>query len=231
MACMANRLKVQEQQTILDLKRRSWTIRRIARELRVSRNTVRAYLRAVASSPGQNVPDCREGPPVQTDPLSTAGSVSKPVQSDPLSTAGSAATPPQNDPLSRAGHQGRKSLCVELEAPIRDKLRAGLTAQRIYQDLQIEVTFRGSYESVNRFVAKLRQKEPDLVQRIEVQPGEEVQVDFGAGPVLIGADGKRRRTWIFRLVLSFSRKESVSYCALSVRSKTRAELGRPAGAV
>jgi hypothetical protein len=45
-----------------------------------------------------------------------------------------------------------------------------------------------------------------VVQRIEVQPGEEVQVDFGSGPTLIGSDGKKRRTWIFRLVLSYSRK-------------------------
>jgi lambda repressor-like predicted transcriptional regulator len=50
---MANRLKVQEQQAILDLNERGWTIRRIARELRVSRNTVRSYLRNVVV--GKNV--------------------------------------------------------------------------------------------------------------------------------------------------------------------------------
>ena len=31
-------------------------------------------------------------------------------------------------------------------------------------------------------------------------------MDFGAGPVLAEADGKKRKTWIFRLVLSYSRK-------------------------
>lgn len=47
---------------------------------------------------------------------------------------------------------------------------------------------------------------PKLIERIEVQPAEEVQVDFGTGPVLAQADGKKRKTWIFRMVLSYSRK-------------------------
>jgi transposase len=173
---MANRLKVQEQETILTLQRRGWTIRRIARELQISRNTVRGYLRQAAGSAAAHATACAEGSPVQTDPLSTAG------------------------------NQGRKSLCAELEPQIRDKFKAGLTAQRIHQDLKEEVAFPGSYESVKRYVAKLRGGDPTVVQRIEVQPGEEVQVDFGSGPMLVGADGKKRRTWIFRLVLSFSRK-------------------------
>ena len=184
---MANQLKVQEQETILNLHQRGWTIRRIARELQISRNTVRGYVRSTAA----HATACAEGSPVQTDPLSTAGSAEPPDQTDPLSTA---------------GNQGRKSLCAELEPQIRDKFKAGLTAQRIYQDLKEEVAFPGSYESVKRYVAKLREGDPWVVQRLEVQPGEEVQVDFGSGPMLLGAEGKKRRTWIFRLVLSFSRK-------------------------
>jgi len=188
---MANRLKVQEQEAILNLNRGGWTIRRIARELRVSRNTVRGYLRNVASTSGDTAGVCTGASPVQTDPLSTAGSAEQPNQTDPLSTA---------------GNQGRKSLCLDLGPQILEKFTAGLTAQRIYQDLKAEMAFPGSYESVKRYVARLRQTDPSVVQRIEVQPGEEVQVDFGSGPTLIGADGQKRRTWIFRLVLSFSRK-------------------------
>jgi transposase len=185
---MANRLKVQEQEAILNLKGRGWTIRRIARELQISRNTVRGYLRT-ASAANAAVP---------------AGA--SPVQTDPLSTTGSAEGPNQTDPLSTAGNQGRKSLCAGLEPQIQEKFKLGLTAQRIYQDLRAELDFPGSYESVKRYVAKLRQADPWVVQRIEVQPGEEVQVDFGAGPMLMGSDGKKRRTWIFRMVLSCSRK-------------------------
>ena len=188
---MANRLKVQEQEAILNLDRRGWSIRRIARELRLSRNTVRGYLRKVAGDPA---------------PATSAGAGALSVQTDPLSTT-SAEQSNQTDPLSSAGNQGRKSLCLDLGPQILEKFTTGLTAQRIFQDLKAEVAFPGSYESVKRYVAKLRQTDPSVVQRIEVQPGEEVQADFGSGPTLIGSDGKKRRTWVFRLVLSYSRKE------------------------
>lgn len=188
---MANRLKVHEQESILNLARRGWGIRRIAREFRLSRNTVRGYLR-------------NAGPVLMENTTASAESVA--VQTDPLSTAGATSPDPQIDPLSTAGAQGRMSLCVEHGQVILAKFEAGLTAQRIYQDLRAETPFKGSYESVKRYVAKLRQTDPVLVHRIEVQPGEELQVDFGTGPVLMDADGKRRRTSIFRLVLSHSRK-------------------------
>jgi transposase len=41
---------------------------------------------------------------------------------------------------------------------------------------------------------------------METMPGEEAQVDFGSGALVLMADGKRRRPWIFRIVLSHSRK-------------------------
>jgi transposase len=87
-----------------------------------------------------------------------------------------------------------------------------LSIQRVYQDLR-ELGFEGSYQSVCRFVSRLAKTESDSfaapcrVWRIETEPGEEAQVDFCQGPwVLDPATGKRRRTWVFRLVLSFSRK-------------------------
>jgi hypothetical protein len=44
------------------------------------------------------------------------------------------------------------------------------------------------------------------VRRLECEPGEEAQVDFGTGAPLIGPDGKRRKTHVLRIVLSYSRK-------------------------
>jgi hypothetical protein len=44
------------------------------------------------------------------------------------------------------------------------------------------------------------------VWRVESQLGEEVQVDFMQGPMVVDTDGKRQRTWIQRMVLSFSPK-------------------------
>jgi len=41
---------------------------------------------------------------------------------------------------------------------------------------------------------------------METGPGEEAQVDFGSGAPVRTADGKVRRPWMFRIVLSYSRK-------------------------
>jgi transposase len=184
---MANQLTVQTQDAIQRLRSGGWKIRRIAKELGISRNTVRQYLRAVSVS-AQGPPSSESHPdPVQTDP--------------PFDRRDG-----QIDPLSTAGKIGRKSLCEEHRAVIGLKVVRGLSAQRIFQDLVCEVGFGGSYESVKRYVGKLRLTQPQLICRVEVQPGEEMQVDFGAGPMLVGAEGKRWRAWICRMVLSHSRK-------------------------
>jgi transposase len=196
---MANKLKVHAQQAISNLTKLGWGIRKIARELGLSRNTVRTYVRTLEPSRPEAIV---EGILRSAD-LSPPGSG---IQTDPLPTPGSAKEQKQTDPLPTAGNHGRKSLCIEHASLILGKVQAGLTAQRIYQDLQTEVSFPGSYESVKRYVHKLGQADPQIVHRIEVQPAEEVQVDFGTGPILVDAKGKRRKTWIFRLVLSYSRK-------------------------
>jgi hypothetical protein len=41
---------------------------------------------------------------------------------------------------------------------------------------------------------------------MECAPGAEAQVDFGTGAPVIGADGRRRKTHVFRITLSHSRK-------------------------
>ena len=41
------------------------------------------------------------------------------------------------------------------------------------------------------------------VWRIECQPGEEMQVDFGLGAPIEQSAGKTRRSWVLRVVLSY----------------------------
>jgi transposase len=198
---MANQLKVQEQEAITNLSRLGWGIRRIARELGLSRNTVRGYVRSL-SPPEDEVEVITQ----QILKASSARSPSPGNETPPLSNAGSGPAQKQTDPPSTPGNTGRKSLCADHAEIILAKSEAGLTAQRIYQDLRVEISFTGSYQSVKRYVRRLRRTDPHLVQRIEVQPAEEVQVDFGTGPTLLQSDGKKRKTWVFRLVLSYSRK-------------------------
>ena len=43
-------------------------------------------------------------------------------------------------------------------------------------------------------------------RRVECEPAEEGQVDFGSGAPVITSEGRRRKTHVFRIVLSHSRK-------------------------
>ena len=86
------------------------------------------------------------------------------------------------------------------------KVEVGLSARRIYQDLVEQSGFSDSYQSVQRFVRKLKVAQPQRVWRMEARPGEEVQVDFGLGAPIWEGPGRPRRSWVFRMVLSYSRK-------------------------
>jgi transposase len=96
---------------------------------------------------------------------------------------------------------GRKSQCEPLAEAILAKVEVGLSAQRIYQDLVEEKGFADSYESVKRFVRKLRATQPQRVLPLECQPGEELQLDFGLGGPIDEDQSKTRRSWILRMVL------------------------------
>jgi transposase len=102
---------------------------------------------------------------------------------------------------------GPASACEPFREIIVAKLEEGLSGQRVYQDLcDEEDGFSASYSSLRRFVARLRRVRELPVRRIETPAGEEAQVDFGTGAWVAGTDGKRRRPWVFRIVLSHSRK-------------------------
>ena len=89
---------------------------------------------------------------------------------------------------------------------IEAKLEDGLSAQRIYQDAVSELGFKGSYQSIKRFTRRLKGKQPERFWRMEVQPGQESQIDFCSGYWLKDDKGYKRKVHIFRMVLGFSRK-------------------------
>src|SRR5690606_12298563 len=64
------------------------------------------------------------------------------------------------------------------------------------------------YDSVRRYLLRLGQVRALPFRRMECEPGAEAQVDFGTGAPLVGPDGRRRKTYVFRIVLSHSRKGS-----------------------
>ena len=215
---MANRLKMAEHQAIIALARRSWSYRRIAAELGIDRETVSRHVKAGADE-GLRVSD-DTGP----DPNAT---IVIPGSADSTITmvAGEAtASDPAQDPNATiviAGDEGscgevpkpiapapagRRSQCDPWLAAIVAGLERGLTAKRIWQDLRAEHGFGGDYQTVQRFVRRLKEATPLPFRRMESEPGAEAQVDFGKGAPLVGPDGKRRYPHLFRIVLSCSRK-------------------------
>jgi len=186
---MANNLDVEKQTAIGALKNRGWSQRRIARELGIDRETVARYWHAPSSS---------------KPAISTPGDPA--AESPPASSLADPATAAAIPAVSIPSLCGRPSLCEPFAQTIKAQVEAGLTAQRIYQDLVAEHGFAHSYQAVKRFVRRLKKTLPERIWRIEVQPGEEAQVDFGLGAPLVDEQERRRRTWVFRIVLSYSRK-------------------------
>jgi len=104
------------------------------------------------------------------------------------------------------GYSGPVSLCEPFREVIIESLGRGLSCQRIWQDLRTGHGFEGGYDSVKRFARRLNGTIPLPFRRMECGPGEEAQVDFGTGASVVKPDGKRKRTHVFRIVLSHSRK-------------------------
>lgn len=172
-----NQLNVSLQHSIATLAANGWSARKIARELGVHRETVSRYL--------------RRPEPVSKPAIPPTGSLEVADSKPAIVPAGSKA--------------GRISQCAPLAAVIEQGLLAGLSAQRIYQDLIAEHGFTGAYDAVKRFVRRLARRVEPPFRRMECAPGQELQVDFGQGAWVI-EKGKRRRTHLFRCVLSHSRK-------------------------
>jgi transposase len=172
---MANGLKMAIVHAIIGLLGQGWSYRRIARELGVHRETVARYAK------------------LDREPES------KPA----ISTPGADEADVYNTPPGRSS--GRDSLCDPYRELIKAKLDAGLSAQRIFQDLRTDTGFAGSYSSVKRFVRHLGAATPVPFRRMECAPGQEAQVDFGTGPWIM-EQGRRRRPHVLRITLSHSRK-------------------------
>lgn len=93
---------------------------------------------------------------------------------------------------------------------IVEMTRAGVTRQTIWQRLRDEFGLRASISSLKRYMdANL--PEETLRQRVTVlredpPPGEEAQIDYGyLGTWIDPVGGRRRRIWVFVMVLACSR--------------------------
>lgn len=192
---MANHISMGDREAIIKLFAKGWHKRRIARELGLDRKTVRRHIRECAELSSQERE--RGG----KSPIMPAGEGSS---KSPIMLAGDG---PSKGTIMPAGKSaGRPSRCEPFHTIIAAGVADDLSGQRIFQDLRSEHGFTAAYDSVKRYLRRHFPDAPRRVWRVECGPGEEVQVDFGAGAPLVDEDGRRRRTHVFRMVLSYSRK-------------------------
>ncbi len=185
---MGNVLRMDKKRVIEGMIGLGWSDRRIGRETRVHRITVGKYRRVLQNRP--QVPAGFLSETGQNDPQVPTGS-----EAHTIGTA-TGTSPPLPPP--------RNALLLPHLGAIQKRLTQGLSAQRIYQDLIEEGGYPGSYDSIKRYIRKIRKKVPHFFERLPVFPGREAQVDFSHGP-LIGDEKEKRRSWLFKMTLSFSR--------------------------
>jgi transposase len=153
--------------------------RRIARELGVSRNTVAHYRRWAA----------------------THGLLTGPLP-EPARLAALLAVPPAQRPAQE------QSLVEPFGEQVLAWHAQGVEGQAIWQLLVEQHGFGGSYSSVKRFLRRAAPPTPRATLRLEVDPGDEAQVDFGFGGLYRDPEADRvRRAWAFVMTLSCSRHQ------------------------
>lgn len=208
---VSNVLNEQKKQQVIALGRLGWSLRQIQRETKVRRETAAAYLKAAGIEIRSAGRWGHQGPP---KPAIEASPDSAEFQSPPAKPA-IAVTP--DSPPSRSP---AASACEPFRDLIQSGLECGRNAKAIWQDLVDDHGFRGSYQSVKRFVRKLQgARTPEARAVILTPAGEEMQVDYGDGPMVRDPEANKcRRVRLFVLTLGFSRK-----CVrlLTFRSSTR----------
>lgn len=86
-------------------------------------------------------------------------------------------------------------------------MEAEVQGSTIHQQLVEKYGFTGSYWAVNRYIKSVKGNEPGKISTVmEFDPGDAVQVDFGAGPLMVDTrTGELRKTWVFVMTLAWSR--------------------------
>lgn len=86
---------------------------------------------------------------------------------------------------------------------ILEWLENDLSGVRIFEELRARGVCVG-YSTVKDYLSDIRKREEVFV-RVHTLPGEEAQVDFGYVGLTYDNSGRRRKTWVFNMRLSYSR--------------------------
>jgi transposase len=221
---MSNVLNEEKKQQVIALGKLGWTLRRIEQTTGVRRETISAYLKAagvVIRKPGSWG---RQAPAKPANGVITDSTDSKPANEAEVITDFIRPIS-EKQPFQLPRPNPSVSTCEPYRATIELGLSRGRNAMAIWQDMVTEYGYSGGYQTVQRFVHRLRESSgPAPVGIITTAPGEECQVDYGAGPMVRDSQaGKYRRTRLFVMTLGYSRK-AVRLLVFHSNSRTWAEL-------
>jgi DNA replication protein DnaC len=124
---------------------------------------------------------------------------------------------PDDEAIAAAlGSPRKASTTISTLEPHRDRVGAwveeGVSGTATHAVLKRQHGWTGSYSAVRRLVADVRsQLSPETTCRLDFEPGDSAQIDFGAGPTLVHPDGQPRRTWAFVMTLANSRHQYVEF--------------------
>ena len=226
---MSNVLSEEQKQQVIALGRLGWSLRRIERETGVRRETISAYLKEakVELRPprGRRLPAKPASRAGEVTPDSTPPKPASEAEEVTPDSGGESTGKPPLQPAPKPGRNPSASACEPYAEAIEVGRSRGRNAKAIWQDLVDAHGFAGGYQSVKRFLRKFRgNQSPEACAVIETTPGEELQVDYGTGPMVRDApSGKYRRTRLFVLTLGYSRK-SIRLLVFGSSSQTWAEL-------
>ena len=119
------------------------------------------------------------------------------------------------------GKTNSRSHCEPHRERIKEWRESALSIERIHQDLTRFHGFTGSYYSVRRFVKSLEVDEPERVHRMECEPGQQAQIDYGTLYLPIGENRRLKKVHVLLVTLSHSRK---SYVEAVLRQNTESFL-------
>lgn len=184
---MQRRLKYMDMREILRRLREQHSDRRIAKDLNINRRTVQRYRDWVIAEK------------LLTGDPSTISGQALPDHQTLLARLPAEQTPPQNT-----------SSVEPYRASVEQRLKEHVRVNVIHERLK-ECGYGGSYACVLRLAQQIDPKTQEAATRVECQPGEEAQVDFGYVGMMLDADGNLRKTWSFVMVLSWSRHIYVEF--------------------
>jgi len=128
------------------------------------------------------------------------------LANSPTPATGSAASEDQIPPPWPPAPATASSACEPHRGWIEAQVLLGRNAVAIYQDLVESHGFGHRYNSVKRFVARLKARAPERFDVLEFAPGEEAQVDYGEGAPTLDPRGKYRKPYLFVMTLKYSGK-------------------------